>query len=72
MCDSEMLIFLRSQSVHIDCIIVVQVMCFLMVYACMFVSANVDSKLICSSFINGEGKYYCLSRFTNSFNLLPF
>lgn len=28
MCDSEMLIFLRSQSVHIDCIIVVQVMFF--------------------------------------------
>lgn len=45
---------------------------FLMVYACMFVSANVDSKLICSSFINGEGKCYCLSRFTNSFNLLLF
>lgn len=38
----------------------------------MFVSANVDSKLICSSFINGEGKFYCLSRFTNSFNLLLF
>lgn len=28
MCDSEMLIFLRSQSVYIDCIIVVQVMFF--------------------------------------------
>lgn len=28
MCDSEMLIFLRSQSVHIDCTIVVQVMFF--------------------------------------------
>lgn len=52
MCDSEMLVLLRSQSVYIDCIIVVQVMFFLMVYACMFVSANVDSKLICSSFIN--------------------